>query len=178
MGIVHRDVKPANLLLDARGQLWVTDFGLAQVAGDAGLTQTGELLGTLRYASPEQALARPGVVDHRSDVYSLGATLYELLTLRPIFEGRDRKELLRQIADDEPRPPRSVVAVHPGGAGNDRPQGAAQGAVGALPDRPGTGRRSAALPRQPPDPGAAADPDGTRRGNGRGGIRRSWPRAW
>ena len=113
VGIVHRDVKPANLLLDGRGQLWVADFGLAQVAGDAGLTQTGELLGTLRYASPEQALSRPGVVDHRSDVYSLGATLYELLTLRPIFEGRDRKELLRQIADDDPPRPRSVVPAVP-----------------------------------------------------------------
>src|SRR5206468_11190109 len=82
VGVVHRDVKPANLLLDPRGQLWVTDFGLAQMAGNAGLTVTGELLGTLRYASPEQVLARQGVVDHRSDVYSLGATLYELLTLR------------------------------------------------------------------------------------------------
>jgi serine/threonine protein kinase len=105
VGIVHRDVKPANLLLDFQGQLWVADFGLAQVAGDSGLTATGELLGTLRYASPEQVLARPGVVDHRSDVYSLGATLYELLTLRPIFEGRDRNELLRQIADEEPPSP-------------------------------------------------------------------------
>src|SRR5262249_56042716 len=104
VGIVHRDVKPANLLLDPRGQVWVTDFGLAQVAGDAGLTVTGELLGTLRYASPEQVLARRGVVDHRSDVYSLGATLYELLTLRPVFDGRDRNELLRQIADEGPRP--------------------------------------------------------------------------
>jgi serine/threonine protein kinase len=110
VGVVHRDVKPANLLLDTRGQLWVTDFGLAQVAGEAGLTVTGELLGTLRYASPEQVLGRQGVVDHRSDVYSLGATLYELLTLRPIFEGRDRNELLRQIAAEEPRPPR---ALHP-----------------------------------------------------------------
>ena len=113
LGVVHRDIKPANLLLDGRGQLWVADFGLAQVAGDVGLTQTGELLGTLRYASPEQALGRPGVVDHRSDVYALGATLYELLTLRPIFEGRDRKELLRQIAEDDPRPPRAAVASIP-----------------------------------------------------------------
>jgi serine/threonine protein kinase len=113
VGIVHRDVKPANLLLDPSGHLWVTDFGLAQMAGDAGLTVTGELLGTLRYASPEQVLARRGVVDHRSDVYSLGATLYELLTLRPLFDGRDRNELLRQIADEEPRPPRSVHAAVP-----------------------------------------------------------------
>jgi serine/threonine protein kinase len=113
VGIVHRDVKPANLLLDARGQLWITDFGLAQIAGDAGLTATGEVLGTLRYASPEQVLARRGVVDHRSDVYSLGATLYELLTLRPLFDGRDRHELLRQLAEEEPVPPRSVLASVP-----------------------------------------------------------------
>jgi serine/threonine protein kinase len=108
VGIVHRDIKPANLLLDTGGKLWVTDFGLAQVAGGAALTMTGELLGTLRYASPEQVLARQGVVDHRSDIYSLGATLYELLTIRPLFEGRDRNELLRQIANEEPRPPRSI----------------------------------------------------------------------
>jgi serine/threonine protein kinase len=108
VGIVHRDIKPANLLLDHGGQLWITDFGLAQMAGDAGLTQTGELLGTLRYASPEQVLARRGVVDHRSDIYSLGATLYELLTLRPLVLGHDRKELLRQLGDDEPRLPRSI----------------------------------------------------------------------
>lgn len=107
-GIVHRDVKPGNLLLDLRGQLWVTDFGLAQVTGDVGLTVTGEMLGTLRYASPEQVLARRGIVDHRSDVYSLGATLYELLTLRPPFDGRDRNALIRQIADDEPVPLRSL----------------------------------------------------------------------
>ncbi len=113
MGITHRDVKPGNLLLDPRGQLWVTDFGLAQVAGDPGMTVTGEMLGTLRYASPEQLQARPGVVDHRSDIYSLGATLYELLTLRHLFKGNNRNTLLRRIADDEPRAPRSVVRAVP-----------------------------------------------------------------
>jgi serine/threonine protein kinase len=112
-GIVHRDVKPGNLLLDLRGQLWITDFGLAQVTGDVGLTITGEMLGTLRYASPEQVLARRGIVDHRSDVYSLGATLYELLTLRPPFEGRDRNALIRQIADEEPASPRSLEPTIP-----------------------------------------------------------------
>jgi eukaryotic-like serine/threonine-protein kinase len=107
-GIVHRDIKPANLLVDGRGNLWVTDFGLAQVQADVGLTQTGDLLGTLRYMSPEQAGGPRGLIDHRTDVYSLGATFYELLTLRPIFDGADRRTLLHQIMHDEPRSPRSV----------------------------------------------------------------------
>src|SRR5262249_62394178 len=95
LGVVHRDVKPGNLMLDGRGHLWVTDFGLARLPNDPGLTLTGDLVGTLRYMSPEQALAKRVVVDHRTDVYSLGATLYELLTLRPVFDGSDRQELLR-----------------------------------------------------------------------------------
>jgi len=102
-GVVHRDIKPANLLLDTAGTVWVTDFGLAQVAG-ANITQTGDLVGTLRYMSPEQASGRRIPVDHRADVYSLGATLYELLTLEPIFSGEDRPALLNQILNDDPRP--------------------------------------------------------------------------
>jgi WD40 repeat protein/serine/threonine protein kinase len=113
MGIVHRDIKPANLLVDARAKLWIADFGLAQIQGDTKLTMTGDLLGTLRYMSPEQALAKRGVVDHRTDLYSLGATLYELLTLAPAFDGRDRQELLRQIAFEEPRPPRRANSAIP-----------------------------------------------------------------
>jgi serine/threonine protein kinase/Tfp pilus assembly protein PilF len=108
LGVVHRDIKPANLILEERGNLWVTDFGLARGQRDVGLTLTGDLLGTLRYMSPEQALAQRGLVDHRSDIYSLGATLYELLTLHPVLEGSDRRELLRQIAWEEPRPPRRL----------------------------------------------------------------------
>ena len=96
--IVHRDIKPANLLVDVRGNLWVTDFGLARMQADAGLTLTGDVIGTLRYMSPEQAMSRRAIVDHRTDIYSLGVTLYELLALRPAFGGRDRQELLRQIA--------------------------------------------------------------------------------
>jgi eukaryotic-like serine/threonine-protein kinase len=112
-GIIHRDIKPANLLLDARGKLWITDFGLAHTQSQAGPTMTGEMVGTLRYMSPEQALANRVMVDHRTDVYSLGATLYELLTLKPLFKGRDRQELLRQIAFEEPRPPRRVNGAIP-----------------------------------------------------------------
>lgn len=107
VGIVHRDIKPANLLLDERDQIWVTDFGLAQMQGDAGLTLTGEMVGTIRYASPEQLLGRQGLVDQRTDVYSLGATLYELLTSKPVFDGVDRNELVTQITRDEPRSLRS-----------------------------------------------------------------------
>jgi serine/threonine protein kinase len=103
LGVIHRDIKPGNLLVDVRGNLWITDFGLAQIQGDNKLTMSGDLLGTLRYMSPEQALAKRVVVDHRTDVYSLGATLYELLTLAPVFDGGDRQELLRQIAFEEPK---------------------------------------------------------------------------
>ena len=106
LGIVHRDIKPANLLIDPHDGLWVTDFGLARCTNDLSLTHTGDMVGTLRYASPEQAQARGGVVDQRTDIYALGVTLYELLTLHPAFNGRDHSELLRQIAQDEPVPPR------------------------------------------------------------------------
>ncbi len=102
MGIVHRDIKPGNLILDLCGKLWVTDFGLARIGADANLTISGDLLGTLRFMSPEQALAKHGLVDHRTDIYSLGATLYELLAGRPAIEGKDRSEVLRRIAFEEP----------------------------------------------------------------------------
>ena len=106
-GVVHRDVKPANMMVDANGNLWVADFGLAQVQSDPRLTTTGNLIGTLRYMSPEQASGNQ-VVDHRTDLFSLGSTLYELLALQPAFPGRDRAALLRQIAQDEPKALRRV----------------------------------------------------------------------
>jgi serine/threonine protein kinase len=118
-GILHRDIKPANLLVDCSGignnsvKLSITDFGLARMEADAGITMTGDILGTLRYMSPEQALAKRAIVDHRSDIYSLGITLYELLTLEPAFSGDDRQELLKRITFDEPRPLRQASAHIP-----------------------------------------------------------------
>jgi serine/threonine protein kinase/WD40 repeat protein len=99
-GVIHRDIKPSNLLLDARGTTWVTDFGLARRLEDPGLTHSENRLGTPRYMSPEQAEGRP--LDPRTDLYSLGATLYELLTLRPPFEGSSAAELTRQIVGRDP----------------------------------------------------------------------------
>ncbi len=107
-GILHRDVKPSNLLIEESGRLWVADFGLARIAGECDQTSTGDLLGTPRYMSPEQVIGARTVVDHRTDVYSLGATLYELITLEPAFAGVNRVELILRIAHEEPRAPRQV----------------------------------------------------------------------
>jgi WD40 repeat protein len=98
-GVLHRDVKPSNLLLDTRGSVWVTDFGLAKVEELPNLTLTGDILGTLRYMPPE---AFDGRADQRGDVYSLGLTLYELLALRPAFEEKERNRLIKQVTTTEP----------------------------------------------------------------------------
>ncbi len=99
--VVHRDIKPSNILLDTAGCVWITDFGLAK-ADESGLTATGDLLGTLRYMAPERLR---GAGDGRADVYALGLTLYELLTLRPAFDASDRLRLIEQIKEqDPPRP--------------------------------------------------------------------------
>ncbi len=106
--ILHRDIKPSNLLIDEKGHLWITDFGLARIRGGLDLTQTGEALGTPRYMSPEQALGRRIALDGRTDIYSLGATLYEVLTLAPAFPAEDRIDLLRRITQEDPTPPRKI----------------------------------------------------------------------
>ena len=107
-GVTHRDIKPANLLVDIHGHLWVTDFGLAQIHSDVTLTQTGDILGTARYMSPEQSAGNRRLTDHRTDIYSLGATLYELVTLEPIFQENDRNLLNKRIAEEEPVTPRVI----------------------------------------------------------------------
>ena len=98
-GILHRDVKPSNLLLDTRGTVWVADFGLAKTDDQQNLTHSGDVLGTLRYMSPE---AFNGKADARGDVYSLGVTLYELAALHPAYDEKDRPQLVKQIATTEP----------------------------------------------------------------------------
>lgn len=107
-GIVHRDVKPGNLLLDETGKIWITDFGLALIASEANLTVSGGLLGTLRYMSPEQLEGGRALVDHSTDIYSLGVTLYELLMLRPPFADADVRSALNSTAERDPIPPRRL----------------------------------------------------------------------
>ena len=103
-GIVHRDVKPGNIMADSQGRMVLADFGLARSVGAATLTKTGEALGTPLFMSPEQLLGDRGKIDGRSDVYGLGATLYELLAGRPLFTATDWPELVRAILDQRPKP--------------------------------------------------------------------------
>jgi WD40 repeat protein/serine/threonine protein kinase len=98
-GVIHRDIKPSNLLLDAQGTVWVTDFGLAKADDQEALTETGDILGTLRYLPPE---AFDGKADARGDIYALGLTLYELVALRPAFEETDRHQLIKHVTTGEP----------------------------------------------------------------------------
>jgi WD40 repeat protein/serine/threonine protein kinase len=110
-GVFHRDIKPSNLLLDGEGNVWVTDFGLAKAETDGeDLTHTGDIIGTLRYMAPERF---DGQGDLRSDVYSLGLTLYEMLTLRPAFDQADRHQLIRRVMHDEPPRPRKLNPAIP-----------------------------------------------------------------
>ncbi|MEQ1903894.1 MAG: protein kinase [Pirellulaceae bacterium] len=104
-GILHRDIKPSNILVDANGNAWVTDFGLAKIdetstlPNQAALTEAGDIVGTLRYLAPERLR---GQHDQRCDIYSLAATLYEMLALRPIFESVDRVHLMDLLKNTEP----------------------------------------------------------------------------
>lgn len=109
-GIMHRDIKPSNLVLDLEANVWITDFGLAKSADHENLTETGDIIGTLRYLAPE---AFDGSTDTRSDLYSLGLTLYELLTLQPAFPSTDSRVLLKSVATGEPKPIRQLAAEVP-----------------------------------------------------------------
>ena len=175
-------------MIDRAGELWITDFGLARVRGGLDLTQTGDALGTPRYMSPEQALGRRTPLDGRTDIYSLGATIYELLTLRPAFSGDDRARSHpadragRADAAEEARPD------DPGRPRDDRPEGDGQGPGRPLRHGRRAGRRSRPVPRQPSHPrppsqpgrpGCEVDATASSAGRDRGGgldDLRSW--AW
>ena len=103
--VLHRDLKPANIILDREGTAWITDFGLAKLTTEEGITKTGQAIGTLRYMAPEQL---EGHIDERSDVYSLGLTLYELITWRPAFAESDHGQLVHKKTQELPPRPRSI----------------------------------------------------------------------
>ena len=153
---MHRDIKPSNLLLDTQGTVWITDFGLAKAEGTDELTSPGDLLGTLRYMAPERF---QGQADPRSDVFSLGLTLYEMVTLRPAFAAAERAPLIERMLHAEPPRPRQLDGRIPRDLETIDPQGDRQGAGAALPDGGRTGRR----------PAASSWPTGRSR---RGGARR------
>jgi WD40 repeat protein/serine/threonine protein kinase len=154
--LLHRDIKPSNLLLDLQGTIWVTDFGLVKAEGTDPLTQTGDIVGTLRYMAPERFR---GQGDARSDVYALGLTLYEMLTLEPAFAADQRSLLIDKILHEEPSKPRQIdpripsdletialkaIARHP----SDRYRTASELAEDLrryLADRPILARRASAL---------------------------------
>jgi tetratricopeptide (TPR) repeat protein len=120
-GIIHRDVKPANMIRlrevergdsadgPASGKVVLTDFGLARPEQGESITDSGAMVGTPLYMSPEQVRAKKGEIDRRTDVYSLGATLYEMVAGRPPFTGGSTQEILQRILDEEPRPPRAFA---------------------------------------------------------------------
>jgi serine/threonine protein kinase/WD40 repeat protein len=157
-GIQHRDIKPSNLLLDTQGTVWVADFGLAKADDSEELTQSGDIVGTLRYMAPERL---HGESDLRSDLYSLGATLFELLTLRPLYVDTDRVRLAREITEHEPPSPRGLIPNLPldletvilkstAKSPRDRYQTAAEMAADLrrfLEDKPITARRAGRIER-------------------------------
>ena len=103
--VIHRDIKPSNLILDAAGRLRILDFGLARQEGQPALTLSGDIIGTVFYMSPEQARARRTRVDHRTDIYSLGATMYEFFAGRPPFKGSSHQDTISRILALEPAEP-------------------------------------------------------------------------
>ncbi|MFY9344739.1 MAG: serine/threonine-protein kinase [Planctomycetota bacterium] len=117
--VVHRDLKPRNLMLDDRRQVKLLDFGLAKSLGEGSISMSGEITGTAHYMSPEQTLAKRVEIDHRADIWSLGVILYELLTLRRPFDGKNLQQVVYEICFQEPVPmqkrnhrvPRDLVTI-------------------------------------------------------------------
>src|SRR5262249_16292123 len=180
-GVLHRDIKPSNLLHDAAGNVWVTDFGLAKFEEGEDLSRSQDVVGTLRYMAPERFR---GVSDRRCDLYALGATLYELLTLRPAFESHDRLRLIDQIVHEPPASPRQLDPPSPATwrrscrrrwprtrrTGSPRPTNWEPSCGGSW--RTGRSARAPSRPTNGSGGGASATP--TRR---RPCLRPSWPSA-
>lgn len=108
LGVIHRDIKPGNLILSSEGRIYLTDFGLARLLDEPALTSTGEIMGSPHYMSPEQLNPGRSTPDHRTDIYSLGATLYELLVFRPPFQGETREMVMNSILHRDPTAPRRI----------------------------------------------------------------------
>ena len=107
-GVIHRDIKPHNLILGEGPRLYITDFGLAHLTSEPHLTLTGEIMGTPAYLSPEQVRGEASAIDHRTDIYSLGVALYEVITGQRPFDGETHGEILSAISTVEPRAPRAL----------------------------------------------------------------------
>ena len=144
-GVLHRDIKPSNLLMDDEGTVWVVDFGLAKTKAAGEQSASRDVVGTLRYMAAERFEGRS---DRRSDVYGLGVTLYELLTLRPAFDAAQQGALIHQVLHGAPTSPRGIDRRIPAQPGDDRPEG--DGPRASDPVRLGTParRRPAAFPRE------------------------------
>ena len=157
-GIIHRDIKPGNVMLTPSGDVKVMDFGIARAISDAQstMTQTAAVVGTAQYLSPEQA--RGETVDSRSDVYSAGCLLYELLTGRPPFVGDSPVAVAYQHVREPVTPPSRPRHRPPARGRRDRDEGAGQAARGPLPVRGRDAQRHRALPRRPPGRGRGRRP--------------------
>ena len=153
-GVFHRDIKPSNLILDGQGNIWITDFGLAKFEDGDDLTHSQDLVGTLRFMAPERF---HGLSDPRCDVYALGATLYEMVTLRPCFSGQSHAQLIHRIEHEPPVPPRQIEPGIPLDLETIILKALAKAPARSVRERRRDGRRIAPICGEPTDP-IAADP--------------------